>query len=227
MIEEIAKEYSLFVLEDGAQGFGGEIRNKKACSFGDVAITSFFPAKPLGCYGDGGAIFTDDDELATMIKSIRVHGGGADKYDNVRIGINGRLDTFQAAILLEKLALFPNEVDLHNKVADYYKKNMPVNLVTPYTPKDYISSWAQFSILAESKKQRNSIMDYLKSKEIPSMIYYNTPLHLQKVFSGLGYKKGDFPISEQIADQIFSIPMHPYLEEAQQNNILEELHAAA
>jgi len=227
MIEEIAKEYSLFVLEDGAQGFGGEIRNKKACSFGDVAITSFFPAKPLGCYGDGGAIFTDDDELATMIKSIRVHGGGADKYDNVRIGINGRLDTFQAAILLEKLALFPNEVDLHNKVADYYKKNMPVNLVTPYTPEDYISSWAQFSILAESKKQRNSIMNYLKSKEIPSMIYYNTPLHLQKVFSGLGYKKGDFPISEQIADQIFSIPMHPYLEEAQQNNILEELHAAA
>ena len=226
LIQKEAEKYNLFILEDTAQGFGGKIRGQKAGSFGHAAATSFFPAKPLGCYGDGGAIFTNDKELTDIMRSIRVHGGGVDKYNNVRIGINGRLDTLQAAILLEKLAIFENEVDLRNSVADYYKANIHTNLISPFIPSDYISSWAQFSILTESKAKRNHIMTYLKSKDIPSMIYYRTPLHLQKVFSGLGYKIGDFPISENIADKIFSIPMYPYLHHDQQDQILEALHAA-
>jgi len=227
LIQKEAEKYNLFILEDAAQSFGGNIRGQKAGSFGDVAATSFFPAKPLGCYGDGGAIFTNDKELAGIMRSIRVHGGGVDKYNNIRIGINGRLDTLQAAILLEKLAIFENEIDMRNNVADYYKANMPTNLKSPFIPKDYISSWAQFSILTDLKAKRNHIMTYLKSKEIPSMIYYCTPLHLQKVFSSLGYKRGDFPNSENIADKIFSVPMHPYLHHDQQDQILEILHAAA
>jgi len=227
MIEKIAQTQGLFVLEDGAQGFGGKIRGRKACSFGNVAITSFFPAKPLGCYGDGGAIFTNDTDLAEKMKSIRVHGGGSDKYDNVRIGINGRLDTLQAAILLEKLAIFNNEVWMRNKVADYYKLNMPKKLKSPFTPKDYKSSWAQFSLLADSPKNRNELMSYLKENDIPSMVYYHKTLHLQQVFADLGYKKGDFLVAEKTADYIFSIPMHPYLDRAQQDKILEVLNAAA
>jgi dTDP-4-amino-4,6-dideoxygalactose transaminase len=224
IIHEQVKKYDLFILEDAAQGFGGSIRGQKACSFGHISITSFFPAKPLGCYGDGGAIFTNDDELAEVLRSIRVHGGGANKYDNIRIGINGRLDTIQAAILLEKLAVFQSETDMRNKVAEYYKANIPSNLISPYTPKDYTSSWAQFSLVAESKKYRDVIITYLKSKNIPTMIYYHTPLHLQKVFAGMGYARGDFPISEDISDRIFSIPMYPYLEKSNQDLICEALH---
>ena len=225
VIEELAMENHLFIIEDAAQGFGGEIRSKKAGSFGDVATTSFFPAKPLGCYGDGGAIFTDDDNLASTMRSIRVHGGGVDKYDNVRVGINGRLDTIQAAILLEKFEIFKqDEVGLRNAVSDYYKSNLIQKYKTPHIPEFYISSWAQFSILVSSSLERSQIMKTLTAKKIPNVIYYRIPLHLQKVFKKLGYKKGDFPISEKIADQIFSIPMHPYLEKNQQDQILEVLN---
>ena len=225
VIEELAMENHLFIIEDAAQGFGGEIRSKKAGSFGDVATTSFFPAKPLGCYGDGGAIFTDDDNLASTMRSIRVHGGGVDKYDNVRVGINGRLDTIQAAILLEKFEIFKqDEVGLRNAVSDYYKSNLIQKYKTPHIPEFYISSWAQFSILVSSSLERSQIMKTLTAKKIPNVIYYRIPLHLQKVFKKLGYKKGDFPISEKIADQIFSIPMHPYLSEDQQDQILEFLN---
>jgi len=227
VIEELAMENHLFIIEDAAQGFGGEIRSKKAGSFGDVATTSFFPAKPLGCYGDGGAIFTDDDNLASTMRSIRVHGGGVDKYDNVRVGINGRLDTIQAAILLEKFEIFKqDEVGLRNAVSDYYKSNLIQKYKTPHIPEFYISSWAQFSILASSSLERSQIMKNLTDKKIPNVIYYRIPLHLQKVFKKLGYKKGDFPISEKIADQIFSIPMHPYLQKEQQDKIIEVLNNA-
>ena len=227
MIQEIANKNNLFVIEDAAQGFGGEIRKKKAGSFGDVATTSFFPAKPLGCYGDGGAIFTDNDNLAELIRSIRVHGGGVDKYDNVRVGINGRLDTLQAAILLEKLEIFKeDEIDLRNKIAGYYKSNLADKYKAPHIPEGYISSWAQYSILATSSVERDKVMKLLDSKDIPSVIYYRIPLHLQKVFKDLDYKKGDFIVSEKIATQIFSIPMHPYLKEGKQNQILEVLNNA-
>tara|TARA_Y100001970_G_scaffold290844_1_gene425949 strand:+ start:1330 stop:2445 length:1116 start_codon:yes stop_codon:yes gene_type:complete len=224
LIEEIVKEHDLFVLEDAAQGFGGSIRNKKAGSFGHAAATSFFPAKPLGCYGDGGAIFTDDEDLASIMKSIRVHGSGSDKYENIRIGLNGRIDTIQAAILLEKLAIFDQELKLRNKAADYYTDHINSNFQKPIIPKEYFSSWAQYSLLATSAEQRFKIMSRLKQNNIPSMIYYKLPLHMQKVFEGLGYAKGDFPLSEKISGQIFSIPMHPYLRRNQQNKVFEVLN---
>ena len=227
MIEDLASQNNLFIIEDAAQGFGGKIRSKKAGSFGDVATTSFFPAKPLGCYGDGGAIFTDDDDLATKMRSIRVHGGGVDKYDNVRVGINGRLDTIQAAILLEKFEIFTeDEIELRNTVSDYYKSNLIPKYKVPHIPEGYKSSWAQFSILASSSLERSQVMMALTNKKIPNVIYYRIPLHLQKVFKKLSYKKGYFPVSEKIADQIFSIPMHPYLQKEQQDKIIEVLNNA-
>ena len=223
-IEKYANENDLLILEDAAQGFGGSINEKKAGSFGNVAATSFFPAKPLGCYGDGGAIFTDDYDLAQIMLSIRVHGSGTDKYDNVRLGINGRLDTLQAAVLLEKLTIFPDEIIKRNKVAQYYSLNMQEYLKTPNIPEGFISSWAQYSILGRSNIERELIIKHLKEAEIPSMIYYRLPLHLQEVFSDLEYVKGDFPVSEDCAERIFSIPMHPYLEKGQQDNIIEALN---
>lgn len=225
IIEDFAKKHNLIVIEDAAQGFGGRIGDRKSATFGKVASTSFFPAKPLGCYGDGGAIFTNDNQLAEKMRSIRVHGGGNNKYDNIRLGINGRIDTIQAAVVLEKLKIFPKEVELRNKIADYYLSNLPSNLVGPFVPKNYTSSWAQFSVLAESAEHRKLLMSALEQKKIPAMIYYPIPLHNQKVFSNLGYKKGDFPISENISERIFSLPMHPYLDKSEQDRILEVLNA--
>ena len=220
LIEEEAKKHNLFVLEDAAQGFGGAIRGKKAGSFGHAAATSFFPAKPLGCYGDGGAIFTNDDELADIIRSIRIHGDGADKYDNVRLGLNGRLDTIQAAVLLEKLEIFDEEVISRNNIADYYSTRMSESFKTPHIPDGYLSSWAQYSVILPEDLERQSVMNQLKSKDIPSMVYYQTPLHLQSVFNKLGYKRGDFLVSEKISEKILSLPMHPYLDSEQQNHVL-------
>tara|TARA_Y100001935_G_C17301710_1_gene509669 strand:- start:1764 stop:2879 length:1116 start_codon:yes stop_codon:yes gene_type:complete len=224
LINKIAEELELFIIEDAAQGFGGNIRGKRAGSFGDVAATSFFPAKPLGCYGDGGAIFTNNDELAEQMKSIRIHGSGSDKYDNIRIGINGRLDTIQAAILIEKLEIFSEELTKRNIIAEHYSANLSDKFKTPFIPKDYFSSWAQYSIIAESKTNRDIIMNHLKSKDIPSMIYYRIPLHLQKVFKYLGYQKGAFPVSEKISNSVFSLPMHPYLNIEKQNKIIDVLN---
>ncbi len=225
VIEKIALENNLFIIEDAAQGFGGEIRGRKAGSFGDVATTSFFPAKPLGCYGDGGAIFTDNDNLAESMKSVRVHGGGVDKYENIRVGINGRLDTIQAAILLEKFDIFKkDEITLRNEVSKYYSKYINDNLKTPFIPDKYLSSWAQYSIMAPSSLERDLIMGKLKDNNIPNVIYYRIPLHLQKVYKNLGYKVGDFPVAETVASRVFSIPMHPYLERDQQNYIIEVLN---
>ena len=225
LIQEIADKYNLFIIEDAAEGFGGSIRSKKAGSYGNVASTSFFPAKPLGCYGDGGAIFTNDDDLAQIMRSIRIHGSGLDKYDNVRIGINGRLDTFQAAILLEKLAIFNKELELRNQVAQYYNNSMSDNFQKPILPDQYVSSWAQYSLLSKSTRHREGIISSLKKEKIPSMIYYRIPLHLQAVFKKLNYRKGDFPVAESIADRIFSLPMHPYLENHHQDKIVEILNS--
>ncbi|MAZ07921.1 MAG: aminotransferase DegT [Rickettsiales bacterium] len=224
MINQIAKRYNMVVIEDAAQGFGGVIKGKRAGSFGDVASTSFFPAKPLGCYGDGGAIFTNDEELAFKMRSIRIHGSGSDKYENVRLGLNGRIDTMQAAILLEKLSIFDEELQSRNVIADYYSKNIRSSFKIPFIPKDYVSSWAQYSILTKSESERNKVMSILSDANIPSMIYYKRPLHLQTVFKSLGYHKGDFPISEKSANQIFSIPMHPYLLKHEQDSILNSLN---
>jgi dTDP-4-amino-4,6-dideoxygalactose transaminase len=223
LISKFAKEKKLFLLEDAAQGFGGKIGKRRACTFGDVSATSFFPAKPLGGYGDGGAIFTNNDELAKKMSSIRVHGGGLDKYDNIRLGLNGRLDTFQAAILIEKLAIFESELIMRNKIAKIYSRNLSSNFIKPYIPNKYFSSWAQYSVLLKSKKERVKIVKALSEKGIPSMIYYKIPLHLQKVFKYLGYKIGDLPKSENISNRILSLPMHPYLKRSDQDFIIDTL----
>ncbi|WP_429234897.1 DegT/DnrJ/EryC1/StrS family aminotransferase [Aeromonas salmonicida] len=207
-LEIIAKKYNMKLLEDSAQGFGGELNGKRAGSFGDIATTSFFPAKPLGCYGDGGAIFTNSDEYAELIKSYRVHGKGADKYDNVRIGMNSRLDTIQAAILLEKLAVFPEELIARNKVAKNYEQALAGKYKTPMVPSGYLSSWAQYTIVTQN---RDAIMAEYKAKGIPTMIYYATCLHQQKAFAYLGYKEGDLPVAEKLSKQVVSLPMHPYM----------------
>lgn len=211
-IQKIAKKHDLLILEDGAQGFGGMINNKRACSFGNIATTSFFPAKPLGCYGDGGAIFTDDDNIADYLKSIRVHGKGTDKYDNIRIGLNSRLDTIQAAILNVKLDAFVKyELEDVNKVYSWYNKELDSFVSIPIIPQEYFSSFAQYSILCKSKEQRETIQKHLKENNIPTMIYYLKPMHLQKAFDYLNYKYGDFPNAEKASELVLQLPMHPYL----------------
>jgi len=210
-IERVAKKYDLKIIEDAAQGFGGAIDGKKAGSFGDIATTSFFPAKPLGCYGDGGAVFTNNDEYAELLRSYRVHGKGTDKYDNVRIGVNSRLDTIQAAILLEKLAEFPKEIIKRNQVADNYEIELPSHLITPTTPSGYVSSWAQYTVRSHN---RDSDMKNYQDKGIPTMVYYRTCMHQQTAFSNLGYMQGDFPVAERLSLEVFSLPMHGYMSDA-------------
>jgi len=225
-IDAIAKEHGLFVIEDAAQSFGAEYKGKRACSFGDIACTSFFPAKPLGCYGDGGMCFTDDDHLADLIRSFRVHGKGHHKYDNTRIGINGRLDTLQAAILLAKFDIFPEEVGLRQQVSQRYSQLLSddsCSIIPPYVPKGYTSAWAQYSVLAKDGEQRSILQDSLKEAGIPTAIYYPKPLHLQTAFASLGYKEGDFPVSKDCSSRIFSLPMHPYLSIEDQQRIAQIL----
>jgi len=212
-IEAVAASCNLWILEDAAQGFGGSFNGRKAGSFGLVGATSFFPAKPLGCYGDGGAIFTDDDELNQLLRSVRVHGSGVDKYNNERIGINGRLDSFQAAVLLEKLAIFDDELDARQRVADAYSRRLQDRVAVPRIPEGYRSAWAQYSVLAASADEREQLIQALQKESIPSMIYYKIPLHLQKAYAFLNCKTGDFPVSEDLSARIFSLPMHPYLTE--------------
>lgn len=220
-IEKIAAKYQLKLIEDAAQGFGGEIGGKRAGSFGDMATTSFFPAKPLGCYGDGGAIFTNNDEYAALFRSYRVHGKGKDKYDNVRIGVNSRLDTIQAAILLEKLAVFPEELVSRNEVAAHYAEYLADTIKTPAVPEGFLSSWAQYTLVSES---RDLIMAKLKDHGIPTMIYYGTCMHQQTAFSHFKHKDEEFPVASRLSKQVFSLPMHPYLEKNLQSKIVDAVN---
>jgi len=224
-INVIAKDHGLFVIEDAAQSFGAECKGKKSCSLADIACTSFFPAKPLGCYGDGGMCFTDDDELAAALDSIRVHGKGSHKYDNARIGINGRMDTLQAAILLAKFDIFPEEVQLRQEVANRYTSLLTPDssLLTPHVAEGYKSAWAQYSLLAKDEAHRAAVLKSLQEAKIPAAIYYPKPLHLQTAFAFLGYAPGAFPVSEDAANRIFSLPMHPYLSGADQKRIIDAL----
>lgn len=207
-IEQIAKKYDLKIIEDAAQGFGGEINGKRACSFGDIATTSFFPAKPLGCYGDGGALFTDNEEYAALLRSYRVHGKGADKYDNVRIGVNSRLDTIQAAILIEKLIEFPLELQQRNFFAQQYSEKYCDLYKTPEIPENYLSSWAQYTLRSDT---READMAGFKEQGIPTVIYYGTCMHQQTAFNYLNCDDNEYPIATMLASQVFSLPMHPYL----------------
>jgi dTDP-4-amino-4,6-dideoxygalactose transaminase len=224
-INRIAKSFNLFVIEDAAQSFGAQYNGQQAGSLASIGCTSFFPAKPLGCYGDGGMCFTDDPKVADVLRSIRIHGQGLDKYNNIRVGINGRLDTLQAAILLAKFDIYPEEVKLRNTVAQRYTDMLQdtKSLTTPTIEKGFLSVWAQYSLLSEDSEHRSRLQHALKMKNIPTAIYYPIPLHLQAAFKSLGYKHGDFPVSERCSERIFSIPMHPYLDENTQKEIVSTL----
>jgi len=226
-VNRIAKKYNLRVLEDGAQGFGGSINGRKACSFGDAATTSFFPAKPLGCYGDGGAIFTNDDNLASLLNSFKVHGKGENKYDNVRIGVNSRLDTIQAAILNVKLTAFiEHELEAVNRVYKLYTEKLKGIVSTPIIPEGYVSSFAQYTIKLNNKKERDNLQAKLKENGIPSMIYYIKPMHRQEAFSGLNYDDDDYKITNKLCDTVLSLPMHPYLSEGEIATVSEAIISA-
>ncbi|MDD4649483.1 MAG: DegT/DnrJ/EryC1/StrS family aminotransferase [Desulfoplanes sp.] len=220
-IESLCNEHGLKIIEDGAQAFGATYKDrvKKTCGFGEIGCTSFFPAKPLGCYGDGGMCFTDDAKLYEKLVSIRVHGMGSDRYDNIRIGINGRMDSLQAAILQAKFILFPEEIGLRTTVAARYTALLAEHVVTPYVPEGYTSVWAQYSVLARDSNHREALQAHLREAGIPTAIYYPIPLHLQTAFTGLGYTKGTMPVSERVGERVFSLPMHPYLEKDVQEKI--------
>jgi len=227
-INALAGREGLFVIEDAAQSFGATAGNRRAGSLADIGCTSFFPAKPLGCYGDGGALFTDDAEVAEVLRSIRVHGQGAHKYDNVRLGVAGRLDTVQAAILLVKLKVFESELAARQRFAETYGSMIrgtgaPVQV--PAIPEGFSSAWAQYSVLAGSEEERERLMAGLAAAGVPTAIYYPKPLHLQQAFAYLGHSAGDFPISEDAASRVFSLPMHPYLDEATIAEIVRALKA--
>ena len=221
----IAEKYGLKVLEDGAQGFGGAIDGKRACSFGDISTTSFFPAKPLGCYGDGGAIFTDDDIIAARLRSLRAQGKSpVDKYDNREIGMNSRLDTLQAAILLPKFKAFAGyELDAVNTVANRYTEAFRDKMIVPLIPEGFYSTWAQYTLLLDSKEQRDSLQKKLKEKGIPTMVYYPRGLHQQEAYSWMGLGDEDYPNTVSAAHRVLSLPMHPYMTEEDQTFIIDSV----
>ena len=264
-IRDIADRYDLLILEDGAQGFGGSICQapchhapchserseesrsfgkpqddtaiRRACSFGDISTTSFFPAKPLGCYGDGGAVFTDNDEWAALMASYRIHGKGEDKYDNVRIGMNSRLDTLQAAILLVKLKAFRDyELDAVNRVAERYTSLLQDCVLTPVVRDGFRSSWAQYTIRLKDSAERDALQATLKEQGIPSMVYYPKPMHLQSAFAchserseesnSSGKPQDDMcPTATRLCSQVLSLPMHPYMTEAQIQEVCDAIRA--
>ena len=206
----------MFVIADAAQSFGATYRGRRTGHDGDIATTSFFPAKPLGCYGDGGAIFTNDESTAAYLRSVRVHGSGEDKYDNVRTGLNARIDTLQAAILLPKLAVLENELEARERHAARYSRVLGDVVDTPTVPVNSTSAWAQFTIRVS---ERERVQAALSAAGIPSAIYYPKPLHLQTAFSHLGGKPGDFPMAEAASATVLSLPMHPYLEDEQIDHV--------
>lgn len=221
-LQMIAQKYRLLLLEDAAQGFGGYIAETKACAFGDISTTSFFPAKPLGCYGDGGALFTNNDEWAALARSYRMHGKGSFKYDNVRIGMNSRLDTLQAAILRVKFKAFDAyELDAVNTVAKRYTSNLNGMVHTPVVPLGFGSSWAQYTIVLNEEQQRDNLQNTLKASSIPSMIYYPKPIHEQTAYNNIDCRSGDFPITEKLCKTVLSLPMHPYLAASEVDQVSE------
>lgn len=219
-IQKVADEYGLFVLEDAAQSFGAPYKGRKAGALATTAATSFYPAKPLGCYGDGGAVFTDDSDIYEELVSLRVHGQATsgDKYDNVRIGLNGRMDTIQAAILLQKLKVYDHELERRNQVAESYTQKLSEALTTPVIPEAQGSVWAQYSVQSD---KRDEITEALSKHSIPYAIFYPIPIHLSTAYKHLGYSAGDFPVSEKASKRIFSLPMHPYMEESQIQQIAD------
>lgn len=223
-IRQVADKYGLYVLEDGAQGFGGASGGQRACSFGDISTTSFFPAKPFGCYGDGGAVFTNSDEWAALVRSYAVHGKGESKYDNVRIGMNSRLDTLQAAVLLAKLPIFiQKELGESNRLAGYYTKYLEDIVKTPVIKDGYYSSWAQYTIQLKNGQDRKYVQEFLKEIRIPSVIYYPKPMHRQTAFAEYMYDDSDYPVTNALCETVLSLPFHPYMTEEEVQIISERL----
>ncbi|MFZ4540621.1 MAG: DegT/DnrJ/EryC1/StrS family aminotransferase [Rickettsiales bacterium] len=226
-IHPLAEKHGLWVMGDAAQGFGSSINGKKAGSLTSVTTTSFFPAKPLGCYGDGGAVFTDDKELFDIMESIRVHGKGTEKYDNVRVGLNGRLDTIQAAILIEKLAIFADEIEQRQRVANRYNAGLKDVIATPTVPTGNVSAWAQYTLMCTDSTQRSKIQAALKEAGVPTMVYYPKPLHQQVAYKMHPTATGRaLPVCEKAADCVFSLPMHPYLDDATIDYIIDATRRA-
>jgi dTDP-4-amino-4,6-dideoxygalactose transaminase len=224
-ISDIAKAENLFILDDAAQGFGGLYKGKKIGTLGHATATSFFPAKPLGCYGDGGAILTDDDELLTLLKSVRVHGGGVDKYDNVRIGLTARLDTIQAAVLIEKLRIFPDEIAARNRIAARYSAALSDVAIVPAVPKDYLSVWAQYTLRLKPG-QRDAFVKALAAEGVPTACYYPKPLHRQTAYGHYPVAEGGLPVTDRLAEEVISLPMHAYLDEPTQDRIIGAVRRA-
>jgi len=225
-IRPVCEKYGLLLLEDGAQGFGGAIGDRRVCSFGDISITSFFPAKPLGCYGDGGAVFTDNDEWAAQIRSLATHGrNGNDKYDNIRIGMNSRLDTLQAAVLLPKFAAFEKyEVTAVNDVASKYTQRLRNSgLELPIIPEGVTSSWAQYTVILPVGVDRDALRAYLKDFDIPTMVYFPRPMHLQGAFAGTDSATADCPVTEQLSKTVISLPINPYMTDDEIDLVCDKL----
>ena len=211
LLRRIAGKHKLLILEDGAQGFGGAIDGRRSCSFGDISITSFFPGKPLGCYGDGGACFTDNDTWAALMDSYRMHGKGASKYENVRIGMNSRLDTIQASVLRVKLKAFAEELAAVNEAAAAYTARLTDLVEIPVVPAGFLSSWAQYTVRLNSRTERDGLQAYLEGQGIPSRVYYPTPMHRQTAYRNLGMPEADCPVADKLCETVLSLPMHPYL----------------
>ena len=222
----IAAAHRMWVVCDAAQSFGATYKGRNVGTFGDITTTSFFPAKPLGCYGDGGAVFTDDDDIAAVLKSLRVHGQGSDKYDNMRIGMNARLDTIQAAVLIEKLAIFANEVEARNRVAAHYCELLGDVVEVPQLPAGLTSVWAQYTVRLPHGVDRDRVAAELKMRGVPTAIYYAKPLHRQTAYNSHPVAGNGLPISERLAGEVLSLPMHPYLDEGTQHRIVAALRAA-
>ncbi len=224
-IEQICAAHKLWLLADTAQGFGAHYKGRKTGAIGTVAATSFFPAKPLGCYGDGGALFCDDDETFAILKSLRVHGQGTDKYDNVRIGMNGRMDTIQAAVLIEKLKIFPDEIVARNRVAQRYSDALSNICSVPSVPAGLESVWAQYTVRVSADK-RDKAAAALVAAGVPTNIYYKKPMHRQSAYAHFPVADGALPTSDRLSGEVLSLPMHPYLSSADQDIVVEQLVAA-
>ena len=222
----IAAAHRLWVLCDAAQSFGAAYKGGAVGTIGNISTTSFFPAKPLGCYGDGGAVFTDSDETAALLKSLRVHGQGDDKYDNVRIGRNARLDTIQAAVLSAKLEIFPDEIAARNRIAARYAELLGDLVTVPVLPKGSTSVWAQYTVRLPPGVDRDQAAARLKSAGVPTAVYYAKPLHRQTAYRDYPIAGNGLPVSERLAGEVLSLPMHPYLAEAVQDRVVDALRAA-
>jgi dTDP-4-amino-4,6-dideoxygalactose transaminase len=225
-IGKLAAAEGLFVLDDAAQGFGASYKGRRIGTFGLVTATSFFPAKPLGCFGDGGAIFTDDAELAATLRSVRVHGQGSDKYDNVRLGVTGRLDTMQAAILIEKLKIFEDEIAARNKVAERYAQGLGNVVTVPHVASGCTSVWAQYTIRLPNGTDRDGFAAALKAQGIPTAIYYPKSMHQQTAYRDFPVAQGGLPVSERLSSDVISLPMHAYLDEAMQERVIKAVRGA-